>query len=75
MVSRRVRGYASLRFIVAQGENSVAGTTYLERPGFLEIFTFEKDFSAAHPVNRGGGQDRGSMDERFDPLMGLSDIF
>jgi len=75
MVSRRVSGYASLRFIVAQGENSVAGATNLKSSRFLEILTFEKNFSAAHSIDRGGGQDRGSMDEGFDPLVGLSDIF
>jgi hypothetical protein len=75
MVSRRVSGDTSLRFIFAQGENRVAGTTNLESSGFLEILTFEKDFSAAHPIDRGGGQDRGSMDEGFDPLVGLTDIF
>jgi hypothetical protein len=75
MVSRRVSGDTSIRFIFAQGENRVAGTTNLESSGFLEILTFEKDFSAAHSIDRGGGQDRGSMDEGFDPPVRLSDVF
>jgi hypothetical protein len=75
MVSRGVSGYPSLCFVVAQGKNSIARASDLESACFLEILALEEDLTAGHPVDRRGGQDRGSMDKRFDPPVCLSDVF
>jgi len=75
MVSRRVSGDPSFRFIVTQGKDSIASATNFKSACLLEILTLEKDLAAGYPVDRGGGQHRGSMDKGLDPLMGSSDIF
>jgi hypothetical protein len=62
-----VAGSAST--VVELGE-SVEGTTKLESPGFLEIFTLQADFSFTELIERHTVKKRGSMYDMTDILPG-----
>jgi hypothetical protein len=47
-----VSGHPSLRFIVAQGKNRIAGATNFKSACLLEILALEKDLTADDPIDR-----------------------
>ena len=61
--------HAGLSDLVIEREDSVRGTTSLERPDLLEIFAFEKKTSATCGIEAGAGEHGRAMDVRTDPIV------